>query len=154
MGPNILFVEDNHHKRGKVIAFLKDRNPSCNITEAHSFTSGTQKILENEYDVVLLDMSLPTYDKSKNEPGGRFRTFGGKEIARKVRRRNKQSKIIFITQYASFSDNGRSQTLDEIRNELSSDNDENYIGTVFYDSSQSAWKEKLIAILEGLKCGF
>lgn len=142
--PNkILIVEDNNHKRGRVIGFLAEKFPAYTIVEAHSFTAGCQRITEAEYDFILLDMSLPTYDKSATESGGRFRTFGGREIARKIIRRKIQSKILFITQYESFSERGQSQTLENLDSELSIECGEAYLGIIYYDSSKSIWKEKI-----------
>ncbi|MBD8741655.1 response regulator [Pseudomonas fluorescens] len=151
MAKNILIVEDNNHKREKIISFLKDKFPLWSISEAHSFTAGCQRVLENAYDVILLDMSLPTYDKSATESGGRFRTFGGREIARKVVRRKIQSKILFITQFESFSERGHSQTLQSIDGELHIECGTAYLGLVYYDSSKSIWKEKISIALGSLE---
>lgn len=150
MQNNILIVEDNNHKRGKIITFLTENFPTWAVVEAHSFTAGCQRVLENVYDVILLDMSLPTYDKSATESGGRFRTFGGREIARKIIRRKIESKILFITQFESFSERGHSQTLTTIDDELRIECGDAYLGLIYYDSSQSIWKEKISAALGSL----
>ncbi|WP_460140199.1 response regulator transcription factor [Pseudomonas sp. S2_E01] len=150
MANNILIVEDNNHKREKIIGFIKDNFPLWSVSEAHSFTAGCQRVLENVYDVILLDMSLPTYDKSATESGGRFRTFGGREIARKVMRRKIESKVLFITQFESFSERGHSQTLESIDKELLVECGAAYLGLIYYDSSKSIWKEKISLALRSL----
>lgn len=143
----ILIVEDNNHKRGRVISFLQEIFPAVILAEAHSFTAGCQQILEDVFDYILLDMSLPTYDKGISESGGRFRTFGGREIARKIIRRKINSKIIFITQYESFSERGLSQPLVELDEELRAECGGAYLGLIYYDSSKSEWKQKLLTAL-------
>lgn len=150
MSIDFLIVEDNYHKRERVISFLKEKMPECKIVEAHSFTAGCQRVLEGDFSVVLMDMSLPTYDKSPTESGGRFRTFGGREISRKIIRRGIDTKIIFITQYESFSDRGHSQSLESLNDELRGECGEAYLGLVHYDSSKSLWKDKLLQFLAGV----
>ncbi|GGD93688.1 response regulator [Caballeronia grimmiae] len=147
MAEIVLIVEDNNHKRERVTTFVRETFPTCVVEEAHSFTTACQRVADTDFSVVLMDMSLPTYDKSATESGGRFRTFGGKEIARKIIRRRIQTKIIFITQYESFSERGASQTLESLDDEVRLECGHHYAGFVHYDSSRSAWKEKLLKML-------
>ena len=58
--------------------FKTDFN-DCIVTESYSFTSAWKFISEHVFDVILLDMSLPTFDKTDSDPGGVFRIFGGKK---------------------------------------------------------------------------
>ena len=139
----LLIVEDNDHKRGKVTAYLRDEFPELTIVEAHSFTSGCQAIDKDSFDVILMDMSLPTYDKSPSDSGGRFRTFGGREIARKIMRRSIPTRLIFLTQYDAFSDKTNSHTLESLALELEDECGNNYFGLLHYDSSKSSWREQL-----------
>ena len=143
MSHELLLVEDNQHKKDRIIEFINSLNLRINITIASSFSSGAQAIEQAAFDVVLLDLSLPTYDKSEVEPGGRFRTFGGREIARKILRKNIETKIIFITQYESFSDKGKSYTFENLKNELKKESLENYVDMIHFNSAKSTWKDQL-----------
>lgn len=139
----ILFVEDNSHKRNRVLEYINSLGLGLEISLAASFSSGSQEIERSTFDLVLLDLSLPTYDKSELESGGRFRTFGGREIARKLLRKNKNSKVIYITQYESFSDKGKSYTLKNLELELAEESKSNYCGMIHFDSAKSSWKDAL-----------
>lgn len=148
MSLSILLVEDNYHKRQKVIDFIKSSIPDANIDEAHSFSSGSKAALEEYHDLVILDISLPTYDKVGNEAGGRKRMFGGREIARKLIRRRSGYKIVFLTQYDAFSDGGLSLSFEELGTILHEECGEAYLGLIHYDSSKSAWKDLLSAVFK------
>lgn len=148
---NILFVEDNPHKRARVIEYIKSLLPECEVIEAYSFSSGCQAISQHEFAFVLLDISLPTYDREGNESGGKFRPFAGKEIARKLIRSGSKSRVAFITQYNSFSDRGTSYSFDSLGRDLANEIGESFAGLVFYDSSRSSWKTEISAILNELK---
>lgn len=151
MGFNILVVEDNEYKRKRIAEIISSENPESNISECYSFTSAWKKISKESYDLILLDMSLPTFDKTESEPGGVFRVFGGKELARKMIRRNVKSKFIFITQYKSFSDKINSCSFDALKEELLSAYNEQCYGFILYSNNQSEWREELVSAIRDLK---
>jgi CheY-like chemotaxis protein len=144
---DLLLVEDNSHKRDRIASFLQEVFPEWNVVQANSFTEGSREVLERIFHVILMDMSLPTYAKTGKESGGRFRTFGGREIARKALRRNSNVKILFVTQYEAFSDQGASKTLESIDLELRSECGDGYAGLVHFDSSKTIWKELISNLL-------
>ncbi|HDI3207966.1 TPA: hypothetical protein PMB08_003467, partial [Vibrio cholerae] len=112
-----------------------------------SFNSAWQLIYKNNYNLILLDMSLPTFDKTESEPGGAFRVFGGKELARKMSKRNISSKIIFVTQYKNFSDNTNSCSFDSLRSELLTAYNNSCVGFILYSNMKSEWRDDLITAI-------
>jgi DNA-binding NarL/FixJ family response regulator len=92
-----LIIEDNPYKRDKIKKLLLGKF-EMKIEEADSFTSGWQYLSNDKFDLICLDMSLPTFDQDEIHGGGEFRAFGGKELARKMKRRKIDSKFIVITQ--------------------------------------------------------
>jgi len=143
----LLFVEDNKHKRERVVAFLAEVAPQIVLIEAQSFTTGGRAAEQGQFDFILMDMSLPTRDKTRTESGGTFRTFGGRELARKILRRGIRTKFIFLTQYDAFSDSESSHTLDSLREELRTECGNSFLALVRYDSSKTAWKEEIERLL-------
>lgn len=146
----ILFVEDNTHKRTRVIECINSIDPTIIVDEAWSFTSGCQKIQESQYDLLLLDISLPTFDRTSTDSGGRFRVFGGREIARKVLLHNFETTVAFITQFNAFSDKGNSYTFEALQEKVSSELKEKYLGMIYYNSSISTWRDELTKIVKGI----
>lgn len=144
----LLLVEDNSHKRDRIVTFVREFFPKWIISEANSFAAASRLVLDNEYAVILMDMSLPTYSKSEEDSGGRFRTFGGREIARKILRRGISTKILFVTQYEAFSNQGTSKTLEILDEEMKVEYGLIYAGLTHYDSSKSNWKEDISKVLE------
>ncbi len=142
MFQKILLVEDSEHKRSKIKAFLASIFADAEVAEAYSFNSGCRLVEDCHFDLVVLDMSMPTYDRAPKESGGRFRSFGGREIARKIIRRGAITKVLFITQYDSFSDKVGSISLASLDRELAVECGASYMGLIYYDSSKSAWKEE------------
>lgn len=147
MSLKILFVEDNDHKRGRIIDFIQSTFPAVELDEAYSFASGLQKLETSFYDLALLDMTLPTYDRSTVESGGRVRIFGGREIARKIFRNKIKTKVAFITQFSSFSDKGNSYNSTDLYQEMTKDLGDTLKGMIFYNSSVSTWRDELAKII-------
>jgi hypothetical protein len=83
MDINILVVEDNEFKRKRIVEIIHSEFQEIKVNECHSFTSAWQMITRFNYDLVLLDMSLPTFDKTSTNSGGDFRFSVGKNSLEK-----------------------------------------------------------------------
>jgi DNA-binding response OmpR family regulator len=68
----ILIVEDNHFKLEKLKNFLETEYSDVDIEEKTSYNSASKEIALNyyNYDLILLDMSMQTYDITNEESGG------------------------------------------------------------------------------------
>lgn len=139
----VLVIEDNDYKREKVTTFLKEEFEKITIDEAYSYSSGLDKVLSENYDFLVLDMSLPSFDKKDTENGGRFRTYGGKEIARKMKRKKIKTPFAILTHYSSFSDDSGDTSLDSLIQQLREQNEEWFVGAVYYSGAESSWKIQL-----------
>lgn len=139
----ILIVEDDPNKRRRLAEFIKAEFPAALLVEQCSYQSGLEFALRNESDIILLDMSMPTYDVSVSERGGEMRAFGGREILRQLERKRIDTKVIIVTQFESFGEGAEKKTLDELRSELQSRFAPVYVGTVVYQPQEASWQEKL-----------
>ena len=87
---NIVLVEDDLQKAGEVIGMLRLAAPKAQIELCRSYQSGLRWIERaNDIALVILDMSLPTFDPSPEIRPGRPRPLGGYDIMRKLRRLKK-----------------------------------------------------------------
>jgi CheY-like chemotaxis protein len=148
MANKVLLVEDNPHKQSRILEFLELFGSALSVHVSHSFTSGCKATDSTEFDLLILDMSLPTYDRSSNDSGGRFRILGGREIARRLARRGKMPPMIFLTQYSSFSDKGAFYTFESLTEELILECDESFRGMVFFETTASRWKQVLSRVVK------
>ncbi|WP_426428110.1 response regulator [Pseudomonas palmensis] len=145
---NILLVEDNHFKRDKVVEFIL-QFPGVRVSEAASYNRGLAVASQEKFDLIILDMSMPTFDRTEAESGGRFRVLGGKEIASRLKKQNKLSPFVVLTGYSNFSEGSDKLSLEQI-NDLLAMFEEDYKGTIFFDSASSVWKDELTATIESL----
>lgn len=143
----VLIIEDFKPKLEHIIEYIKSIKPKSEIVEKYSFQSGLKSILENEYDLVLLDMSLPTYDIEATEKGGVKRPFAGREILKQMTRKSLSIPVIVITQFDYFGKESNRLSLDELTTQLKQFN--NFYGTIFYNAKFD-WKNELNKLINGI----
>jgi CheY-like chemotaxis protein len=140
---NILLVEDEDPKRANIVKALNKIRPASQIIEARSVSSAITQLRSTVLDLILLDMSLPTFDIGPGEPGGRPQGFGGIEVLRYIDRFKLMVPVIVITAYEAFAREGRQIDLGALRSQLKAAHPRTFQGVVFYNSLLDAWSEEL-----------
>lgn len=143
----ILIVEDNENKLSKIRTFFNERYSACDIEEAHSFNSGRRKVFEKNWDLVILDMSLPTYDITHSESGGDKKPIAGKNIIKRMKNRNVIIPTIIITQFETFDDEKIS--LDTLNREFQESFQDIWKGTIYYGNDD--WESELTKLLDSIQ---
>lgn len=144
----ILIIEDDPNKLKYLKEFILLLNSSITVDTRMSYQSGLFAMLKNDYDLILLDMQLPNYDIKSGEDGYMLRPLAGKDILREVKRKRRKAKVVIITQYDSFNENGNFFSLDDWHTYFSKEFNDIYLKTIFYDPKSSSWKLKLTEILK------
>lgn len=144
----ILIIEDDQNKIKILTEFLASLIPKSQIIVKFSYQSGLKEIIIGGYNIILLDMSMPTFDITPQEPGGTPRPFAGKEILRQMERRKIEIPVIVVTQFEKFGEGSSTIILSELKNELSKFNKDIYVGTVYYNPGLNNWKEELTTMLK------
>jgi CheY-like chemotaxis protein len=139
----ILIIEDDENKQVQIRNLISKMFSESKILLAKSYHSGLLSILDNSPDLILLDMTMPTYDIDTNEDGGRPQHFAGREILRQMDRRKVNIPVIIITQFDVFGDGPNELTRTQLDNQLRRDHSRNYQGTVYYNAANNAWEREL-----------
>lgn len=140
----ILIVEDEAPKRTHIEKFVLEVVPAAQIRFSRSVNSALDAIDEALPNLMLLDMSLPTFDVDKDEAGGRPQGFGGKEIMRHMKLSGLSCPVIVITGYEAFPrEAGKPVELSQIREELAAEFPSMLVGMLHYNSTYEEWKHEL-----------
>ncbi|NBB81728.1 MAG: response regulator [Verrucomicrobia bacterium] len=140
----ILIVEDDENKRQQLELFLEQTFPGSTISHQRSYNSGLRAIVQgNRKDLVLLDMTMPTYDIGLNEDGGRPQHYAGRAILRQMKRYSVTTPVIVVTQFDVFGEGSDRMTREEIDGQLRAESPDTYFGMVYYNASVDGWKEEL-----------
>lgn len=143
----VLFVEDDDTKRNNILKSIDKIRSEIDIIDARSVTSALRLLRKESFDLLFLDMSLPTFDVGPGEGGGRPQGFGGIEVLRTMERLNLVVPVIVITAYEAFPSGEKQISLDTLASELFAAHPKIFRGLVFYNSVISGWSEDLIALI-------
>lgn len=145
---HILLVEDEAPKRENVRGVLQSMDLLQFVSEAHSVGSAIKQLRQQSFDLVILDMSLPTFDIAPGESGGRPQGFGGVEVLRYMDRFKATVPTIVVTAYPAFSQGDKEIDLTSLSETLKRDHPSTFTHLVFYNSMFSTWKEELITHIQ------
>ena len=142
-----LIIDDSDYKIQNLKSFLADYAFMSELKVAKSFQTGVHSLIEYRPDLVLLDMSLPTSERTDGELEGRTRIYGGKEIMAEMQFERVIAKVIIITQFDTFGKPPKSITLNDLLQQIKNEYPNLYAGGVFYNNVDFSWRDSLKAIL-------
>lgn len=145
---NVLLIEDEDPKLLSILRFLNEIDLSIVIVTARSVKSGLSRLKEALPDILLLDISLPTFDITGEEPGGRPQGFGGIEIIRYLDSLDIAIPVIVVSAYEAFSKDGVNIDLKALALELETDYPELIRGVVYFNPIHGGWSEDLAKLIE------
>jgi CheY-like chemotaxis protein len=145
----ILIVEDNQKKLEKIKGYLEKEFPTVELEQKTSYNSAAKEIALNydQYDLILLDMSMQTYDISNDESGGEPEPLAGKNILKQIYLREIPTKVIVVTMYENFVDGTK---IDQLDQELKAGFSDNYCGFIFFSHTNLDWSLKLKLFIKEL----
>ncbi|MFM0758434.1 response regulator [Paraburkholderia strydomiana] len=146
----VLIVEDDEPKLVQVLEFLESAySDLLQITVSKSLNSACRRIDADTFDVILLDMSIPTFDGGKTaNASGRQRTYGGKDFLMYMWEMEYEAPIIVITQFKDFPGEDGTVDLPQLHAQMRRDFPSLYVGHVYFEHNSDAWKRSLERLLK------
>ncbi len=137
----VLLVEDYEEKANNIMAFLAQEFPNFEVERCTAYNTAQETIFENpdRYDLILLDMSMTTYDLGDDASGGKPEPTAGRDLLEGMFLREITTPVIVVTMYNVF---GRKE-LSAFHKELLADFPQNYKDYVFYSTQRNDWKKDL-----------
>lgn len=139
----VVIIEDNPLKAQQITDALLEFDSSIEIEQRRSYQSGLRFLLNDRADLIVLDMTMPTYDITANEKGGRHRPYAGRDVLDEMKRKSIKSKVVVVTQFETFGEGLERKSLEVLRGELQNAFPDLYLGTVYYSSKLSGWRIEL-----------
>lgn len=148
----ILLIEDDEEKIEKILYFLNQNYPIAEIEVSRSFNAGLRSIIRNRsVDVILLDMSMPNYNATEEDPsGGAPEHFAGRDILAQMKLRAITTPTIVVTMFDLFGENPDRMSFSQLEQQLRDMYSPTFIGMVYYNSGQEGWKNSLGALINKL----
>jgi DNA-binding NarL/FixJ family response regulator len=144
----VLIVEDSESKMSSIQTVLAREIPMVIIRKALSVRSAIDDILVSLPDLIIADMSLPTYDIEIRERGGTPRPFGGIEVFETLDRFEIKVPVLVVTSYPTITEGNQTVGLGELSKRLQTDFPQCFIGTVYFDSAYTNWERELALFID------
>jgi CheY-like chemotaxis protein len=137
---NVLLVEDDEFKATDITKVLTEYSPQVHVQRAMSVSSALKAITRETFSLIILDMSLPTFELSGPGGGGSPQGQGGLEVLRLARRLECQSPFIIVTQYPDIELDGRDIPLVHASRTLRSRFGLKVKSCLLYEFDGAAWR--------------
>lgn len=138
-----LIIEDDDLKMDRLRGFLTTELPLIKIEVARSYKTGLRALMELNPALVLMDMTLPSFDIQPGTDGGRPLSLGGKELLRQMKRRGVGSPVIVVTGFDTFGSGANLVTLEQLDAELAREFGDFYLGSVYFNAASEDWRDPL-----------
>jgi len=139
----LLIIEDDENKRSQINSFIESYHSDLEIFNAFSIQKGLDYVFDDEIDIAILDMTLPTYDVTPDEPGGGTNIFGGCDFLSQLDRFDIRIPVIVVTQFEIFGSGSKTMTLEGLRTLLEREYSDNCHGLIYYNASSENWMSEL-----------
>lgn len=140
-----LIIEDDPFKMNHLESLMQKEFPLILVKTSKSYMSGINFILSEDFELILLDMSLPLYDDETYQ-SSKPKNFGGRDILKEMKRNKKISLVKVITQYNEFDDG--SISMKDLDEQLKKIYPNIYQGYIHYETRFNQWEPELIEFIK------
>jgi CheY-like chemotaxis protein len=143
----ILLVEDEVHKRDEMIQCVQEVF-GVPPEMVDGVRSAVLKVIEADFDIIILDMALPTFGESSTDNmKGHDQAQGGIEVLRALKFKAKYPKIIIVTQYPDFYIGSTKVKLRDASKIIADKYNQQVLAGVLYKYKSKATLQKIKSIL-------
>ncbi|MFN3736245.1 response regulator [Hydrogenophaga sp.] len=144
-------IEDEVHKRDELIQCVLEVY-SFQPEVVDSVRSAVLKVMECDYDLIILDMALPTFGESSlDKIKGHDQAQGGIEVLRVLKLQSKSPKIIIVTQYPDFYIGPTKVKLKDAGKTINEKYNQNVLAGILYQYKSKATLQKIMSLLKNQK---
>lgn len=149
----VLLIEDEEHKADDLTRRLLNKGLSTpELTRAIGVRQAVLEVMRGVYDLVVVDMALPTFSSTGDDgSGGGGQAVGGIEILRALSSTNVCTNVIIVTQYPDIIVGGDRVRLHQAARVLSAKYQQEVLGAVLYSYKTPEWETAFDALLGKLE---
>lgn len=144
----ILVADDEGPKLENIVDLVRAVFPDAELASARSVRAALDGLRSRRADLVVLDMSLPTFDVAPGEQGGRPQNYGGIELLRYMDFYEIPCPVLIVTQYETFPDQSGHVDLPVLEQRLAKDHPDMFRAIIHYaGASDDGWRKQLVEAL-------
>jgi CheY-like chemotaxis protein len=148
----ILIADDESPKLESIAEFVTQAAPKAAIHTSRSVRSTLEDLQKNSFDLLILDMSLPTFDVAPGEKGGRAQNLGGEEVLRYMEFYGRECPVVIVTQFDHFFENGKHVGLSHVASRLKIEHPSIFRRVIHYGGSTTAsWRAEMLEEIKSMQ---
>lgn len=139
-----LLVEDDEFKAASVRSVVKNMRPNTEFTTANSVHSAVSNLQIEEFDLIMLDMALPSHQLRPGSGPTSSLLSGGLEVIMELSYLNRLDPVIILTQFPELEVEGELIALKKAKEVLRKNYNANVIAVIHYRHEQQEWQDSLV----------
>jgi len=147
----VLIADDSDEKIKVLKLFFQEQYSINNITVCKSSNETINHLLDQKYDLVMLDMTMPVKSRGRRGVNNKKRSLAGKDVLSTLKfYKVKNSKFIIFTRFSEFGRLDEVISIGDIYNNLLQLYHDVLLGYVTYDNSSDSWKKELTKLINSI----
>lgn len=138
----VLLIEDDHFKQELVEQALRELRPGVDLTVGRSVQQAVRLLAADQYDMIVLDISLPSHE---SRPGGSqpiSQPSGGVEVLLELSYEGRSDRVLIVTQYPDIEYNGRLYPLNRFSQAVSASVSVSIVDVIYFNAQDNAWRDR------------
>lgn len=146
---NILIVEDDDYKLSRIKSFTIEEVVSASITACGSLKEALEIISKNMYDLVFIDMAIPSHPTIAGQGTSVQFNTGGLEVIMELAAMGRADLCVIITQYPDIEISGEYIPISLVKKRLPALLECDVLACILYDDTTN-WQVELKKVFEGI----
>lgn len=139
----ILIIEDDIHKLESLCGFTRRHLLNAVIVTATSLNDAIESIDNDVFNLILIDMAIPSHPILPGEGSPIPFLSGGLEVILELSSLGREDDCIIVTQYPEIEVCGNTYKVDNAKENINSLLECNVVECIEYSEGDSSWKKKL-----------
>lgn len=139
----ILVIEDDNFKSHSITSYFMERDSSNQLSYAESLVDAIDIINEKVFDLIIVDMSIPSHPTERGGGSPTSLLSGGIEILLKLSFKKRKDPCVVLTQYPDIKISGEFYDLEDASLILNERFNCNVIACLEYKEDSVVWQNNL-----------
>lgn len=142
----VLIIEDDEFKANSLSEFILSRDEFDDVEIVTSLVGAIEAINNHEYELILIDMAIPSHPLRMGGGAPMSLLTGGLEVLLELNCLESKCPCVVITQYPDIEITGKFYSLEQSKIEIENQLECSVLACVEYKEGDESWKR----VLEGV----
>lgn len=144
---NVLLVEDDNFKKELIVKALNAEFSNAKFTYAKSVQHAVVEVQRKVFDLIVLDIALPSHDSRAGGSQPLSQPAGGVELLLELSFEDRADKVIIVTMYPEIEFNGKLYPLSSFAKIVLEELGLKIDGVVHFNALEKKWERELLEII-------